>query len=327
MFWGEFLVEKKLITDDQLFEALSIQSKTQRSYAEIIFSEKIISRDEIFKLMNLSLQKKEDVITIARTHKILSEDQISKVLTIFFKEQQSLGSILIQKWNLSSSQLMNLYSEYVESYPRVHKRSRVEKPACPIIDSKKKEKNESSIKADIKSTDFKEESIINEATLESLRELGNFDESILKPRKSEFSDYISLFDKEKYKKFYKLISIIIDISYKGDKVSNFFNSLFKEFCLLNSSLEKVESAPLSKNIIDNFESIFMSLMSKDNQFLSNIVDQYISMFTDAIDLLWNLRCEIEEKGHEPSGDEAVIWKEKNSEILSFFDGFLKDKVA
>ena len=66
MFFGEFLVTKKAISEDQLLDALTYQVEHLPSFMRVLREEKIIPSSDLFQLIKVQMETNSDLVGVLR---------------------------------------------------------------------------------------------------------------------------------------------------------------------------------------------------------------------------------------------------------------------
>lgn len=111
-FFGEYLVEKKVISENSLLEALLWQSSQIPSLAEIAYQKNILSSAELIRILAFQTRKKVDFKAACEELGFWN----AKLDTALEKElrhiRKPLGHILVQKGRLTFSSLL----QHLETY-------------------------------------------------------------------------------------------------------------------------------------------------------------------------------------------------------------------
>ena len=153
MYFGDYLVNEKIITTNQLLEALCFQLESMPSFFKILFEKQLVSSDKLLGLIKEQIKNDFDLITVLESKNLLTKDQINLIMQIQVNQKMPLGEVLVKLQFISSTQL----HDHLENYYKV-KDTYGSKDHSAEIELNKENTNENSN--------------ISDAALDSLRELG-----------------------------------------------------------------------------------------------------------------------------------------------------------
>lgn len=110
---GEFLVEKGLLSNGDLLDALMLQSSNTSSVAEIVHKNKFLDCETI--LSTLKFQAEHSLGFYQALSKLghLSDELTSKIKKIMDKERKPLGQILLETKKIDCEQLIQAFDDFI----------------------------------------------------------------------------------------------------------------------------------------------------------------------------------------------------------------------
>ncbi len=175
MYFGEYLLEKGMLNEDQLVDTLACQIEQLPSFLSLIKNNNILSNKEILNIVEKQIKNKTDILDIIRKDDILSNEKIKELFTLQMKNKKTLTEILVEKNIVSLDKIEVAIKDYIEV-----------------------KKNTPNVLADIPTqNDSKEASVddvssgesnISAAALESLKELGLSDQNEISELESQVID-------------------------------------------------------------------------------------------------------------------------------------------
>jgi hypothetical protein len=281
MYFGEYLVVKKIIEADDLIKALCYQLENLPSIIRLVFETKIVNSEELLELIKSQIQNDTDILTVLLNQKKINEEKISELELLQMSKKIPLGEALIALKFASVDIIQSALKDYYDNKFNL------------IETTEKKELNNGEVE-------------ISEAALESLKELGMSLEAATNKSSLESNDvmsnscvprpfidqYLDLFT-EKYKnKIKKLISIISkEVSGPAD-ISNYFNSLYRDLHLIKGAIVLSE-LKTQEEIVSIWESQIESALTKNNDEIRFWCKNNLNTLDQTIDLMWAARTQIE----------------------------------
>ena len=112
-YFGEFLVHKNIINDDQLVDVLIEQMTSQPTFAQVAKEKKILTSQELMTILKYQIDQKVDFITSGKKLDIINLER-EKVLRDFVDEVRTpIGQILIAKNLMNLKTLTSMLDEYL----------------------------------------------------------------------------------------------------------------------------------------------------------------------------------------------------------------------
>ncbi len=140
--FGEYLIEKNIVTEDQLVDALVDQIREEPSICEITYSEKLLTTSQILSILSLQTKEKLTFIDSAKKLKAWNPDIEKKISEILQKKRIPIGQILLKKGGANFDQLINALDEFLAEI-KPHQED--EKPAPSIKTSSKQPETTSTL--------------------------------------------------------------------------------------------------------------------------------------------------------------------------------------
>lgn len=293
MYFGDYLIEKKVINQTQLIEALCFQIESLPSLMRIVLEEKITATDILLDIIKKEAKDDQDIIKSLINRNILDENKASELELKQVSKRIPLGEIIV-KLNMAKSDVVNsALQEYYEKKFNIND------------------------EVDMQSTSDVE---LNAAALESLKELGiSLDSGPVSVKVSTPADpfvlqYLELFS-EKYKnKLKKLISIIQKEVEGASDISNYYNSLYRDLHLLKGTVNLCEFK-IQDELVSLWEREIEKTVTKSNDEIRSWCKVKLPLLDRSIDLLWYARSVVEKNQSEQSlGTDNVYLVDANSII-------------
>ena len=115
-FFGNFLLNKGVITPEQLIEALKIQSSTHKKFGTLAIHSGYMSASEVADVYITQTHYDKRFGELAVELGYLTPEQVDKLLTIQLPNYMLLGQILVDKKIVTHIELENLITEYKSEY-------------------------------------------------------------------------------------------------------------------------------------------------------------------------------------------------------------------
>lgn len=115
-FFGNFLLNKKIITTEQLMEALKIQSSTHQKLGTLAIHAGYMSANEVedVYIMQTHYDKRFGELAIQLGY--LTQKQVSELLELQLPDYMKLGQVLVDKGLITNADLESLVAEYRSAY-------------------------------------------------------------------------------------------------------------------------------------------------------------------------------------------------------------------
>ncbi|MFG6382972.1 MAG: chemotaxis protein CheX [Lachnospiraceae bacterium] len=115
-FFGNFLLNKGVITPEQLIEVLKIQSSTHKKFGTLAIHSGYMSASEVADVYITQTHYDKHFGELAMELGYLTPAQVDKLLTIQLPNYMLLGQILVDQKILTHIELENLITEYKSEY-------------------------------------------------------------------------------------------------------------------------------------------------------------------------------------------------------------------
>ncbi len=304
MYFGEFLIKNKIISESDLLEALAFQSESMPSILRLLIEKNKISPHELFDLSS-QFRDSFDLVQALIDKKKLSQQEAND----FYMEQMSrrlpLGQVLIKKGILTVDQLNSIVGDYFGQ------RYEHENVAVNLS-------NASSERVEM-----------NQAALESLRELGmdlgdlggstnqttmNVLDTVIQPPVDvqDINPMLDQFEQvfsEKFKnKIKKLISIMMSENNSNADISNYYNSLFRDLHILKGAIVLASLSSMN-TLVSSWEDEIEKALKENNDFMKSWCHKHLKKLDQVIDFLWLARMKV----HQDHGESNLL---KDAKFLS-----------
>ncbi len=286
MYFGDFLIEEKVISSEQLVEALCLQVENMPNLLRVIINLKLIKSEEMLEVLKFCSAESKDVFTYLKEKGVLNQTSLDIISNELNKSKIPLGEILLGLKIISSSELEKHLSKFKEKNIELQQAEKL--------------KVESATKEDSSAE-------LSEAALESLRELG-IDVSAMEsgataqsPKKSErmvekredVMHFLNTFNEKQKNKILKLIEIIDSGMNKGEDVGNYFNSLFRDVHLLKGATAFSDIVLLDP-IIGKWDMSMDTALAHGDQNVLEWCRKNLKKFKEFLEQLWVVRNQIAE---------------------------------
>lgn len=283
MYFGDYLIERKIISPAQLIEALAYQMENLPSMIRIVHESNLVPADDLLHLIKTQIKQDIDIFTVLLNQKKLNQSQLNDFALKQWSRRVPLGEVLVKLNLLTRDQLEVHLDSYFEAKDRQAKVT----PA--------------------------NESIISDAALDSLRELGidpsalgemlssSSEKQMLAP-KEEVNNFLNVYNEKQKNKMLKLIEIIAEARSKNEDVGNYINSLFRDLHLIKGTIFLSEIRVLERPISLWDESLEKALAGN-----SDTVNKWCSIYLAKIRLFveqtWLVRQKIDNDKTDDDLDE------------------------
>jgi hypothetical protein len=273
MYFGDYLVQKKVISYEQLLQALCYQIESMPSMVRIVIENKLIDAKEMLELIKKQAKDDLDILHLLKSEKNISDDKIVELEMKQFAYKIPLGEALV-KLNFSSIDVVDKHLK--EFYEQKFNLSNSEdKQKAPAVEVE-----------------------MSEAALESLRELGfdidgpatNVTVASFEP-KPFVDQYLDLFSEKFKKKLLKLIEINQKEVTTDSDISNYFNSLYRDLHLLKGAVVLSELTS-QERFLNAWENKIENLLSKNNDEIRSWCKSHLNILVQSVNLLWDARLQI-----------------------------------
>jgi hypothetical protein len=280
MYFGEFLLNRKIINEDQLLEALIYQVEHLPSFLRVLKDEKIVTAHEIVHLIQLQLEGNTDLISVLKEHKNIDDIGLGKLYQKQVINRKVLGSVLVELKFVEQTIIEKMLHEFLNDKDNLQK---------PKMAAGKNPENPAAAEVEI-----------SEAALESLRELGLSDEEFIsnapeiKATSNEIEpnifvhEFLNVFNEKLNNKLNKLVKIFEQSINDGSDISNYFNSLYRDLLILKGAAMLAELI-YTVEILNEWCIQIEKKLTQNDGMLVTWAQSAIPLLTQTIGCLWDLR--------------------------------------
>ncbi|TGY97000.1 chemotaxis protein CheX [Petralouisia muris] len=115
-FFGNFLLNKGVVTPEQLIEALKVQSSTHKKFGTLAIHSGYMSASEVADVYITQTHYDKRFGELAVELGYLTPEQVDKLLTLQLPNYMLLGQILVDQKIVTHIELENLITEYKSEY-------------------------------------------------------------------------------------------------------------------------------------------------------------------------------------------------------------------
>lgn len=112
--YGEFLIEKKLATDEQVLDALLEQLRSVPSTAEIIYELNLLKKSDLLRILTHQQHTGSDFHSSAKSLGLWNKQISQSVMTRLQELRRPLGEILVGRGHLTLAGLTAALDGYIE---------------------------------------------------------------------------------------------------------------------------------------------------------------------------------------------------------------------
>lgn len=289
MFFGEFLIKKNAINEDQLLDALTYQVEHLPSFMRVLREEKLIPSADLFRLIQIQLETNSDLVGVLRDENKIDETQLHNLFAKQASKRKMLGEVLVELKIMDQTTVENMLYDFLR-----------DKENLKTLNT---EKQTASVKA------VSQEVEMSEAALESLRELGMVmdDMPAAKPAavaapKEEITppveanifveEFLNIYNVKMKNKLAKVLSILKDSQSDESDISNYFNSLYRDIHVLKGAAQ-VGELTQTEGFIGEWERIIEKLLALKNNEIRQWCTAGLPELDKGLNHLWNMRESID----------------------------------
>ena len=281
MYFGEFLLNKKIINEEQLLDALVYQVEHLPSFLRVLREEKTFSSKDIVRMIQVQLESNSDLITILKDEFKIDELGIHKLYQKQVSNRKMLGSVLVELKIVEQSVIEKMLHEFLRDKENF-KKAKIEEIAKPLQAPAQKIE-------------------ISEAALESLRELGLSDEdfvvstsSVEKVQSDEITnpfveEFLNVFSEKMHNKFLKLIGFLEQSSNDESNTINYFNTLYTDLYILKEAAS-LTNLSFSSHLFSTWGELVEQKMMLENEQLKNWIREVLPLLEKSLTYLWEIRA-------------------------------------
>ncbi len=116
-FFGQYLLDKGVITRDQLLDAINHQKEISKPLCTLALEKGYLSAEQIAEMEAERIKSDKKFMGIALDRKILSFEQLEQLYKVKTERWIFLGEALVERGHLSLTQLGELLKEYRRQLP------------------------------------------------------------------------------------------------------------------------------------------------------------------------------------------------------------------
>lgn len=298
MHFGQYLIEKNAISKEQLIMALIYQLENLPPLLSILYTKKIFSTDKLLEIVQYQIEEARDLSSVLLGHTLISKKDLQEILTLHSRQRIPLGQILVKKNFLTISDAQKLLGDFLNKFDDILSHDHESPPPQPQIDQK----------VSITVPDFSEyfeNSPIEEGVIKDYLEL--FDENKKDSLEMAILSWAKLFEENKTQ----------DI-----KVS--LRTYYRELHTLKGTARFLK-AHVSEFIVHHLEELLSIIQQVVTGFKKEEFDSSESIFLKGVDIIWELRNELENELSEQKLWVNDNWRES---LLNFIEkvGEFKEKI-
>lgn len=330
-YFGDFLLKKKIITEQQLIESLCEQIRSTPPVVEVLYKLEILTPSEISNVVKTQIRTDKSIFQILKGDFNLSSDSINKIKSFQISERKPLGQILIERNIIDQSNLQSELGEFLES--KTTDEVIVE---LPSVDAEQPEVSEAAMESlrelgitsldgvpnndEVEVSNKNEEVEISQAALDSLEELGISPDQVYSdevevendPFLEEFLEQIT---EAKISMLMKILTMTYD-SYKQETdFRNILNSFYREIHIIRGAV-RLGDLKLTEKYLASTEGLVETIIANSNDHVNGLFDQIYPVLKNWVEVLWELREALKEK--------SEVDLMANQEFKTKFMSVLKD---
>ena len=110
--FGEYLVQKSLITEEQLLDALIAQIEEQNSVVKIVRDLNLMNTNEVLQVLKAQVVSQRSFLDSAKDLGFWNQGKVEKIFNYMSAQRTPLGEILLKKKILDIGKLTSALDEY-----------------------------------------------------------------------------------------------------------------------------------------------------------------------------------------------------------------------
>lgn len=314
-FFGDFLVQKKLISEKQLIESLCEQIKSTPPVVECLYKLEILSLAEISNVIKTQMGTDKSIFHILKSDFNLDVDSINKIKSYQMGMRKPLGQILVQSNILDQGTLQTELGHFLE----LKSTRGIEEFATEEALGRPSESPpeisaaalESLRELGITSLDDREESIapaiessgasveVSQAALESLKELGISEDAVYEDfQTAEMDPFVEEFlaqvSEGKIQKLFKILSMVKSSYENKTDYKNILNSLYREVHIIKGAV-RLSDLKLTEKLLTSAEGLVEIVLSKSNKAVDELFLEYYNVLEEWVNVLSDLSDQLKIK--------------------------------
>jgi HPt (histidine-containing phosphotransfer) domain-containing protein len=265
--FGEYLIERNIVSTEQMVAALIRQTSKLPGMAEIAYNKKLLRPDQLFKIMKIQNEQHSGFIEAAKELNIWNEQLSKQFETIADELRTPLIQILIEMEAAKLESITHALDDFLGD-----------------------------VKDSIESGSLTVEPIEKIEVIEPIQQTDSSPTSVLS---STYSGYCQLFTEDKK----KMIENALDQLQNGGISISVMTTLKDHLHALVTAARNA-SAKMSENVLNCMEGMMDQILATP---ASNINEEFITRIgkvnLDAIDFLWQLSVKLQTGQNE---DELML---------------------
>lgn len=113
MLFGDYLVQQKIISEQQLLEGLLEQLERTPSYAMACYQAKLLDAGQLLNVLKRQQLDSSDFFSAARALNAWPEEKTAQLIDVLRRQRLPLGEILVEKGALALKDLTRHLDEYL----------------------------------------------------------------------------------------------------------------------------------------------------------------------------------------------------------------------
>jgi len=293
--FGTFLLEQRLITEDQLLAALVAQVEAVPSVAKIVFDRGLLSKSDQLKVMSHQALNRCEFVAACRALGMWGESLEAAIIEAVARSREPIGATLVRNQVISQQQLDDQLSAFLESHSH-----QLESVARAQVVSTPPVAEVAIVAADV----AKVEAIPSEpqeAPMEDLDAVSSAPSFQFEPKFGKsapaamlLNEFFSVFNAERFESLQsKLKNSVV-----GKPTSAQISDVIEEVAIIGASVRFLR-LPLMSRVCDEVE-LFIGEMGVVEMWSNEVVN----LVSEAISVMWSIRLEL-----SSDRDEEQMWQD------------------
>ncbi len=114
-YFGEYLVEKKIVSPDSLVQAVLQQTQSQPLAAQIAFEKKLFSADEMIKIFSFQQEHQLDFFAAGHATGLLTTDKKQSIEQELQQHHLPLAGLLIKSGSVGAKDMVHALDEFLST--------------------------------------------------------------------------------------------------------------------------------------------------------------------------------------------------------------------
>lgn len=136
-YFGEYLVEKKIVTPEKVVTAILQQTQNQPLIAQIAYEKNVFTADEMIRIFSLQQEHQMDFLNASRNAGLLTEEKWQIIDKELQQHHVPLASLLLKNGDLALKDLVHALDEFLSTAqrPQLVKESSSNSPVRASVNS------------------------------------------------------------------------------------------------------------------------------------------------------------------------------------------------